>query len=122
MFEQKVINEFRTEHGTLRYWDDSISPRTTHLMLEVPLKDFDYKDEALRNEVLQSWSSTKHFPSRFVEMNKFIDKLESICPSCQFFLNAVKKVDGYEQPKCVFVFKKYRGAGIVALIKELISF
>lgn len=122
MFVQKPINEFRTERGTLRYWDDAISPRTTHLMLEIPLEDFDYNDESLRSEVLQAWSSTKHFPSRFVAINEFIDKIEEICPSCQFFLDAVKKLNHYEQPKCVFVFRKYRGAKVVDLLKELISF
>lgn len=122
MFEKKGINEFRTEVGTLRYWADSISPCTTHLMLEIPLKDFDYGDEALRNEVLQSWSSTKHFPKRFVEMNDFIDQVEQICLASQFFLNAVKCDDSYKDTKCVFVFQKYRGAKVVALLKELISF
>ena len=122
MFVQKPINEFRTERGTLRYWDDAISPCTTHLMLEIPLEDFDYNDESLRSEVLQAWSSTKHFPSRFVAINEFIDKIEEICPSCQFFLNAIKRFKSYEQPKCVFVFTKYRGAKVVDLLKELISF
>lgn len=122
MFEQKGINEFRTELATLRYWSDPVSPLTTHLSLEVPLKDFDYKDESLRNEVLQSWSSTKHFPSRFVAMNEFIDKVERICLSNQFFLNAIKNGDDYKEPKCVFMFTKYRGSKVVELLKELISF
>lgn len=122
MFEQKGINEFRTENGTLKYWTDPNFPSTTHLMLEIPLKDFDYNDEGLRSEVLQSWSSTKHFPSRFVAMNKFIDQIEEICLSSQFFLNATKKDDGYQEPKCVFVFTKRRGAKVVELLKNLISF
>ena len=122
MFERKGINEFRTEHGILKYWADPTFPSTTHLMLEIPLKDFDYSDEALRNEVLQSWSSTKHFPQRFVEMNRFIDQIERICLTSQFFLNAIKCDDSYKDSKCVFVFQKYRGAKVVALLKELISF
>lgn len=122
MFEPKPINEFRTKRATLKYWSDPVSPLTTHLILEVPLRDFDYNDESLRNEVLQSWSKTKHFPNRFVEMNKFVDQIERICLSNQFFLKATKSGDDYKNPKCVFVFTKYRGASVVNLMKDLISF
>ena len=116
------INEFRTESGTLKYWADPTFPSTTHLIIEIPLKDFNYSDEALRNEVLRAWSNTRHFPSRFKAMNKFIDSLEGICHTSQFFLNATKNDNGYENAKCVFVLKKYRGLKLIPLLEKLISF
>ena len=62
------------------------------------------------------------YAEQVVEMNDFIDQIEQICLASQFFLNAVKCDDSYKDTKCVFVFQKYRGAKVIALLKELISF